>query len=542
VTCPRCNGVGVIRDTESSALHILRILQEEAMKEGTASVHAQVPVEVATFLLNEKRGDIAKLEARLRVSVVLIPNKFIDTPHYHIERLKHDDPRLEDVKASFERAADLAPSTDTPYAGGKASEEQARTRQEAVVKGIVPETPAPMPAAPTAPRAATAPTPHPVRAGGWWDKVVAFFSGEPANPIAPATTAATAVARSPRADDRGADQRRGRSERDGRREGRRDPRRDGKRRDEKRDVKLDDKRQDSKRDEIKEEAKADRRDGRRGERTAQPRASEGADARRPRAERRPDKAQQASASAETLTTAAAALPPELLADEPIIAPGGGASLVSADPSTAGVAADEPRRRRRRRRGRGSRDGTDTGSDGTDTGSEGNDAHSDGTGNDAALDTGTHVHAAPEGEAPRQRTSHEERAGESESKAQPSAAGNGHDTRADAVRVPAPAALPQAPVAASGVVVMRTPDMVTIPATIALPAAHPAPLPMDDLQPVLELAGLTLVQTEPAKRDAALSDLAEQAAAPRPHRERPRLPPLEEAPLMQVETTRNAPGT
>jgi ribonuclease E len=79
-------------------------------------VHAQVPVEVATFLLNEKRADIAKLEARLRVSVILIPNKFIDTPHYHIERLKHDDPRLDDVKASFERAAELAPSTDTPYA------------------------------------------------------------------------------------------------------------------------------------------------------------------------------------------------------------------------------------------------------------------------------------------------------------------------------------------------------------------------------------------------------------------------------------------
>ena len=115
VTCPRCNGVGVIRDTESSALHILRILQEEAMKESTAAVHAQVPVEVAAFLLNEKRGDIAKLEARLRVSIVLIPNKFLDTPHYHVERLRHDDPRLDDVKASFERAAELAPSTDTPY-------------------------------------------------------------------------------------------------------------------------------------------------------------------------------------------------------------------------------------------------------------------------------------------------------------------------------------------------------------------------------------------------------------------------------------------
>ena len=144
VTCPRCNGVGVIRDTESSALHILRILQEEAMKESTAAVHAQVPVEVAAFLLNEKRGDIAKLEARLRVSIVLIPNKFLDTPHYHVERLRHDDPRLDEVKASFERAAELAPSTDTPYTRGKADDERSRPKQEAVVKGIVPETPAPI--------------------------------------------------------------------------------------------------------------------------------------------------------------------------------------------------------------------------------------------------------------------------------------------------------------------------------------------------------------------------------------------------------------
>ena len=82
VVCPRCTGTGHIRDTESSALHVLRIIQEEAMKENTAAVYAQVPVDVATFLLNEKRTDIAKIEARLRVNVILIPNKHIETPHY----------------------------------------------------------------------------------------------------------------------------------------------------------------------------------------------------------------------------------------------------------------------------------------------------------------------------------------------------------------------------------------------------------------------------------------------------------------------------
>src|SRR5512135_788366 len=195
VTCPRCNGVGVIRDTESSALHILRILQEEAMKESTAAVHAQVPVEVATFLLNEKRADIAKLEARLRVSVVLIPNKFLETPHYHIERLRHDDPRLDQPKASFERAADLAPSTDTPYMTGKGESERERPKQEAVVKGIVPETPAPMAAVPVPVAiAAAAPQAAPARPG-LWGKIVSFFTG--VEQPAPAAAAAAAVAAKP---------------------------------------------------------------------------------------------------------------------------------------------------------------------------------------------------------------------------------------------------------------------------------------------------------------------------------------------------------
>ena len=100
ITCPRCNGTGVIRDIESSALHVLRVLQEEAMKENTAAVHVQVPVEVATYLLNEKRTEIATLEARLKVEIVLIPNKSIETPLYSLERLKHDDERLLSYRAS----------------------------------------------------------------------------------------------------------------------------------------------------------------------------------------------------------------------------------------------------------------------------------------------------------------------------------------------------------------------------------------------------------------------------------------------------------
>ena len=101
ITCPRCNGTGHIRDTESSALQILRMVQEESMKDNTAAVHVQVPVEVTSFLLNEKRTEITKIELKQRVTVLLVPNKALETPNYRLERLRHDDPRLENLQASY---------------------------------------------------------------------------------------------------------------------------------------------------------------------------------------------------------------------------------------------------------------------------------------------------------------------------------------------------------------------------------------------------------------------------------------------------------
>ena len=144
ITCPRCNGTGVIRDAESSALQVLRLLQEEAMKENTAAVHAQVPVDVATFLLNEKRSDITKIESRLKVNLILIPNRHLETPHHHIERLRHDDPRLEDLKTSFELVD--APSTDMSWAP---KEQEVKAKPEALVKGITPAQPAPVSSTPS---------------------------------------------------------------------------------------------------------------------------------------------------------------------------------------------------------------------------------------------------------------------------------------------------------------------------------------------------------------------------------------------------------
>ena len=84
ITCPRCNGTGHLRDTESSALQILRMVQEESMKDNTAAVHVQVPVEVTSFLLNEKRTEITKIELKQRVTVLLVPNKHLETPNYKL--------------------------------------------------------------------------------------------------------------------------------------------------------------------------------------------------------------------------------------------------------------------------------------------------------------------------------------------------------------------------------------------------------------------------------------------------------------------------
>ena len=192
ITCPRCNGTGVIRDVESSALHMLRVIQEEAIKENTAAVHAQVPVEVATYLLNEKRAEIAKLEARVKVEIVLIPNKYIETPHYKLERLRHDDDRLSTYRASYSIAdgpTDEGDYLDRKFEGGK-------PRQEAAVKGFTPDQPAPIVARPEvtpAPVALPAPAPAPAPAqyvtpaasGGFLSRLFGLFRGAPSTPAAP---------------------------------------------------------------------------------------------------------------------------------------------------------------------------------------------------------------------------------------------------------------------------------------------------------------------------------------------------------------------
>jgi ribonuclease E len=220
VTCPRCSGTGHIRDTESSALQVLRIIQEEAMKENSATIHVQVPVDVAAFLLNEKRGEVLKIENRHRITVILVPNKHLDTPHYKLERIKHDDPRLEEAAASYT----LAETAETDMAYSKRQKEEAKPRQEAVVKTITPAQPAPVvdrseaakPAKPVEVPVAPAPVaPAPL---GFFGKLKSFFFGAP-EPVAPVVAEPVKPA-APAPAERGERNGRGPRARNGRNEGR----------------------------------------------------------------------------------------------------------------------------------------------------------------------------------------------------------------------------------------------------------------------------------------------------------------------------------
>jgi ribonuclease E len=148
--CPRCSGTGHIRGIESTALHILRITQEEAMKDNSAIIQVQLPVEAATFLLNEKRADIHKIEQRMGVEVILIPNVHMETPNYSITRIKSDDVNEETSQASYKMVELPA---ETAYVRSL-NEDAAPKAPEALVKGITPAT-----SAPIVEQRSTAPTP-----------------------------------------------------------------------------------------------------------------------------------------------------------------------------------------------------------------------------------------------------------------------------------------------------------------------------------------------------------------------------------------------
>lgn len=140
VSCPRCNGVGMIRDISSTALHVLRVIQEEASKESTAQVYVQLPIDVATFLLNEKRFDLANIERVYQVNIVVIPNKYLENPNYRLNRVRHDEVDVNQKIASYLRVEDVSEQANL-QAQDKNNNNQ--SKQKPVVSGIVPTDPAP---------------------------------------------------------------------------------------------------------------------------------------------------------------------------------------------------------------------------------------------------------------------------------------------------------------------------------------------------------------------------------------------------------------
>jgi len=156
IVCPRCTGQGTIRDTKSLALAILRLLQEEAGKERTGEVRAVVPVDVAAFLLNEKRSAVNDIESSTGVRVLIIPNPHMETPHFDVIRLRDDE--VEETSALSYEVEIEAPD---PVAI-RDEESAAPSAPQPLVRGVTPTAPAPAPVASEAEPAPASPDIQPV--------------------------------------------------------------------------------------------------------------------------------------------------------------------------------------------------------------------------------------------------------------------------------------------------------------------------------------------------------------------------------------------
>ncbi|WP_312450135.1 ribonuclease E [Stutzerimonas nitrititolerans] len=195
IVCPRCNGQGIIRDVESLSLAILRLIEEEALKDRTAEVRARVPFQVAAFLLNEKRNAITKIELRTRARIFILPDDHLETPHFEVQRLRDDSPEIMAGQASYEmsqtEAEDAQPAAST----------RTLVRQEAAVKTAPHRTaPAPTPA-PTASNAApTAQEPSLFK--GLVKSLVGLFAGKAEEPTAEVEKKTSSSSRAPRNDER----------------------------------------------------------------------------------------------------------------------------------------------------------------------------------------------------------------------------------------------------------------------------------------------------------------------------------------------------
>ncbi len=598
ITCPRCNGTGHIRDTESSALQILRIIQEETLKDNTAAVHVQVPVEVVSFLLNEKRTEITKIELKQRCTVLLVPNKHLETPNYKLERLRHDDPRLENLQASYTMIEE--PEDEVAISR---REKSVKPKQEPVIKGVLPDQPAPAavpkavevavkPAAAAAAlpvaqakAASSAPVapswvseaPAPAAGSGFFGWVKKLFGGAAPAPVAAPAAAVAATPAVPagpagdkretkvgeaRRNERGGrgerSERGGRGGRDGKPGEARGERGERGDRGPRSEVRAET------RAEVRPEAQREgRRDGRRAERgaeaetVARPLSEAGAvetPRRAPRPEREPrpqELVDNAAALAETNP---------------------GAEAVAGAEGTDAVG-EEQRRRRRRRGGRGNRD--EAGSDAsTDGGNEAVASQAEGSETAATEALPGEANTGAEGaerEGGRRRGRGRDRARRDEQSAGASGAEDGlAGATADAVTAsPAQgeaAVAELAPVAvASAVMIAAAAEEVAVveiaaatPVATSAPAPTPAPmvaapapvapaalavvkpfeLPMDALQQIAEGSGLQWVNSDSEKIRAAQAAMAAEPVPVRVPRERPPVVAIDQGPLVLVETRKD----
>ncbi|MGB5739319.1 MAG: Rne/Rng family ribonuclease [Woeseia sp.] len=204
LTCPRCSGIGNIRSVESLALAILRIIGEEARKERTAKVIAQLPVEVATYLLNEKRDWVQNLETRNDTLVVLVANELLETPHYRIRRVRDDQVELPENTGSSYTLVDPDDEDDIP-----ASLQEQKPAEVAAVTTVVATTPVPPRPVVEAPKTPKAP--------GFLARLAAMFAGSSKDePKAAEKKKAVSAKRGKKksADSRGGQRRRGERKKD----------------------------------------------------------------------------------------------------------------------------------------------------------------------------------------------------------------------------------------------------------------------------------------------------------------------------------------
>ncbi len=234
LVCPRCNGIGSIRSVESMALSILRLVSEDARKERTSRIIVQLPVDVATYLINEKHDALRALEDKGHAQLVIVPNPHIQTPEYSIRRVREDEAQLpENSQVSYQ--IPVAPPSVDPIA------ERARPpAEQPAVAALLPKTAAPLQPTPVAaPSPAVVTETEESQGSGFWGRVKRWFGTDEIGSVPPAPEASPAAPSEPRREPRrsnggGSSRRdgggRGRDRRPGRSDGpRRDapPRRDG---------------------------------------------------------------------------------------------------------------------------------------------------------------------------------------------------------------------------------------------------------------------------------------------------------------------------